>query len=351
MGHAYKHDQEKFVGEDIVYTDDTDLLVCDEIEEYQQVQALGDVWSSSGSGSDDRSDMESIGSGNAVGNLHDMTEDEWNALCGTCDVADMEASVETHADIVAGDATVELHQNSHSRNVEVERCAPEAEQFYSRHPRDPTLAFGRDNYEDTGYLEPSEQTKSLVGIKHARSKSVLWPCDGMKLLEVLRGVHRSPFEIERNDTNLRREYVEEARLIHEDVFVELTKLFPCDAQLHRLLLLENVRSWPEWHQIGERVKAANDWQKHLYMMDIITKFVRKCQENCIYEEFPSDKAYRLTLDGSGFAIGHLGGQPCNSLTYSILQLLLVFKIINYPPTGSKREMWCHELCEKMETFV
>ena len=70
-------------------------------------------------------------------------------------------------------------------------------------------------------------------------------------------------------THIYGECVEEARLIHEDVFVELTKPFPCDFQLHRLLLLENVRSWLEWHQISEQMKAADDWQKHLYMMDFI----------------------------------------------------------------------------------
>ena len=78
----------------------------------------------------------------------------------------------------------------------------------------------------------------------------------------------------------------------------------------------------------------------------ITRFVRRCQENCIYDDFPSDKSYRLTLDGYGFGIGRVGGHPCNSLTYSILQLLLVFKVINYPPPDCKREWWCHEICEK-----
>ena len=41
-----------------------------------------------------------------------MIEDEWNELCGRCDVANMESSVETHADIMAGHVTLEIDKKT-----------------------------------------------------------------------------------------------------------------------------------------------------------------------------------------------------------------------------------------------
>ena len=64
----------------------------------------------------------------------------------------------------------------------------------------------------------NKHTKGHMSIKHARSESVLWPCDGMKLLQVLHGVQKSTSQNIIAESRLRREYVEEAKLIHEDVY-------------------------------------------------------------------------------------------------------------------------------------
>jgi hypothetical protein len=126
-----------------------------------------------------------------------------------------------------------------------------------RHPRDPTFAVGEDDLQETGYMLESEMTKSCIGIKHSRSQSVLLHCDAEKLLHVSRGLHSHTFDAAECGTELRREYVEEAQLIHEDVFDELQRVFSDVLQPQRLLLLDNVKQWDGWaHQIHLHESAA-----------------------------------------------------------------------------------------------
>ena len=107
------------------------------------------------------------------GNLDEMSEGEWNALCSEEDVLLQqgmatlnEASQRQHEHQEAMDADVlDIHDEVESVASSFEVC---------RHPRDPTYAVGEDNFQETGYMPESEMTKSCIGIKHPRSQSVLF---------------------------------------------------------------------------------------------------------------------------------------------------------------------------------
>ena len=115
------HDHDNRVCENIVYTHDTDFLLCGVVQEYQQVRAFEELLSSSGSGSDDTSDIDSSRSDSGAGHLQDMTDDEWNDIRGICDVVNMEAEVETHAESRARDVTAEVDPKSIARDIDIEK--------------------------------------------------------------------------------------------------------------------------------------------------------------------------------------------------------------------------------------
>ena len=45
------------------------------------------------------------------------------------------------------DVTVEIDKTSNARDTDISRSVSDERHIYSRHPRDPTLAFGKDDYE------------------------------------------------------------------------------------------------------------------------------------------------------------------------------------------------------------
>ena len=204
--------------------------MCDIIQEHQQVQASEFPTLSSEIGSDDCSDQDNFDSKNVGGNLNEMGEDAWNELCGACSVAvhstpelsekDMAAHVgeENYVDVDVVDSHI---SNTHVDIEDVDR----------RHPHDPTRVLREDDVRETCYMLENEHTKSRIGTKHARSKSVLWPCDGMKLLQVLRGVCKSTSQSIISEAHLRRESVEAAKLVHEDVYDEFQHMFDDGLQL------------------------------------------------------------------------------------------------------------------------
>ena len=197
-----------------------------------------------------------------------------------------------------------------------------------RHPRDPTYAVGEDDFKETGYMPENEMIKSSVSIKHSRSDSVLLHSDARKLLQLMRGFRQDSCEGVGFAADLRREYVEEAKLIHEDVFEKLQELFPEMLQLQRLLLLDGVKEWDGWARIKSLlVSSQSHDMKRVHVEDFVNRFVRRCQINCVYEDFPSDAERRKVLEEEGYAIGHATGQGCNSLNDSLLQLLLAFDVI------------------------
>ena len=119
-----------------------------------------------------------------------------------------------------------------------------------RHPRDSTYSRADENgLEETGYMPQSEKSRAGLGIKHSRSKSVLSLCDAKKLLQVSLGYCAHGLDYVGDETEIRREYVEEAELIHESVFDELRRVFPDLLQLQRLLRLDGIAEWDGWNQI------------------------------------------------------------------------------------------------------
>ena len=50
-------------------------------------------------------------------------------------------------------------------------------------------------------------------------------------------------------TGMKKEYVEDAKLIDERVFIELQCIFSDVFQLQRLLSLSNIVNWDGWNQM------------------------------------------------------------------------------------------------------
>ena len=107
--------------------------------------------------------------------------------------------------------------------------------------------YQSDNFSDTGCADATTISPVTAGVRGPQSKSVLFPEDCNKLVQVCRGIVRmqkcddegKSFQIE----SLR----EEALLfIHEDVFNKLLLYFIDISQLHRLLQLPCVKDWVGW---------------------------------------------------------------------------------------------------------
>ena len=64
------------------------------------------------------------------------------------------------------------------------------------------------------------------------------------------------FDYVGDETEIRREYVEEAELIHESVFDELRRVFPDLLQLQRLLRLDGIAEWDGWNQIKSLLQST-----------------------------------------------------------------------------------------------
>ena len=173
---------------------------------------------------------------------------------------------------------------------------------FRRHSRDPTYAVGEDDFKETGYMIEGASAKSYVGIKHSRNASVLLHSDAQRLLHLCRGkgtngCHSDPL-LPQEDldvdgsydaSSLRREYVEDAALIHEAVFYELQRTFPDMLQLQRLLLLDGVMAWNGWSEIKALLSSSiSDDVKQIHVRDFVYRFVRRCQTDCIYDDCPSD---------------------------------------------------------------
>ena len=129
----------------------------------------------------------------------------------------------------------------------------------------------------------SKRTKSCIGIKHPRRESVLLHCDAKKLLELSRGFRSQPVADAAGETAMRREYVEEADLIHEDVFDELRRVFPDVLQFQRLLLVDGVKEWDGWAHVKSLLLVSSQTQnmKRVYLEEFVHAFIQRCQINCV----------------------------------------------------------------------
>ena len=105
-------------------------------------------------------------------------------------------------------------------------------------------------------MPESDVRKSCIGIKHPRSESVILYCDAEKLLQVIRGFSLHTSGDAGWFVNLKREYVEDAQLIHEDVFNELYRVFPHALQLQRLCLLDGMKTWDGWDHIKSSLLSS-----------------------------------------------------------------------------------------------
>ena len=85
--------------------------------------------------------------------------------------------------------------------------------------------------------------------------------------------------------------------------------------------------------------------------DVVSRFVRRCQVNCVYDGFPSDAEYRKSLIEKRFTIGHTSGHNCNSLIDSLLQLLVHHKVVKGPPSGLPVHLWRSGLCEMTRSHL
>ena len=63
------------------------------------------------------------------------------------------------------------------------------------------------------------------------------------------------------------------------------------------------------------------------------------------QKFPSDADRKKDLEKQDYSVGRSSGQGCNSLTDSLLQLLLHFKVIKGPSADVNIPYWRHEACE------
>ena len=129
-----------------------------------------------------------------------------------------------------------------------------------------------------------------MSIKHPRNKSVLLHDDSLKLLHVSRRTSAIEVEHKVTESELWKEWVVEAKLIHEDVFQHLAQVFPDIWQLNRLLFLEGVIEWPGWAEIKNVLsQSSSDAEKRLHVEEFVGRFVRRCQTNCLYDGFPTDE--------------------------------------------------------------
>ena len=116
-------------------------------------------------------------------------------------------------------------------------------------------------------------------------------------------------------------------------------------QFQRLLLLDGVKDWDGWAHIRSLlVSSQSADMKRVHVEDFVHRFVRRCQINCVYADFPSGAERKKVLEEEGYATGHATGQGCDSLI-DALQLLLAFNVINGPSADAKAPLWRHEACE------
>ena len=119
-----------------------------------------------------------------------------------------------------------------------------------------------------------------MSIKHSRNKSVLLHDDSLKLLHVSRRTSEIEVEHKVFESDLWKEWVVEAELIHKDVFQHLGQVFPDILQLGRLLFLEGVIEWPGWAEIKNVLsQSLSDAEKRLHVEEFVGRFVRRCQKN------------------------------------------------------------------------
>ena len=354
VGEATKKSKEEMEGNilnESVFVDADDEYICGDISEYQQVQAAETVGTESENSVDEESEESGVGSDAGCGNLAELSDGEWNAVCGDEDGVcrqDVDTKAEARSEPHADDGCVESDEV-------VTDDAEESDSTFmkvTRHSRDPTYPAGEDDFAETGYLEEGPTTKSLFSIKHPRSVSKLLHDDARKLLRVSRGVRACTAEEAADDSALWREYVEDAALIHEDVFRELRRIFPDSFQLQRLLLLEGVTEWDGWASIKSVLSCSpSDAMKRVHVEEFVDRFVRRCQKDCVYDGFPSDADRIETLKKSGYALKKVTGHGCNSLIDSCLLLLLHFKVINGPPPDANLAHWRHEACEEVRKHL
>ena len=286
-----------FSTEDFMFVDSDDsTIICSEIKEYQQVQSAGsgDLHSSS---TDDScsSDTDIEINDGCRGNIEDSSEDEVNEVAKVNSVGERDDSVTPALQQAIEDAEDEANTNVSYMSDGIEDIPNCVE--IDRHPRDPTLATGEEDFQETGYMAESKLSKSCIGIKHSRSKSVLLHLDALKMLSVTFGV-RANVETDVSCSEalheaLRREYVRDSNLVHEDVFDELQLCFPDASQLHRLLMLDNITEWDGWSHIKDLLaNAQSDNMKRLHIHGFVYSFIKRCQIICLHEEFPTDVEYR-----------------------------------------------------------
>lgn len=320
------------IGNEVLREEDSDESECgteneylsncgeiyDEIQEYQQCQVTHTLHIESDDDTNESSEEGVAANDEGGGNLDGYSDDEWKALIG--DVSMCSVGEFAHRSFYENNDGKDMHCGQKSDSEDIESVASSFK--VSRHPRDPTYADGEDTFEDTEVIPTGEMTKSRVGIKHSRSQSVLLHCDAEKLLHVIRGLRSHVDVDEACVTNLRTEYVEEAGIIHGDVFDELWRVFPNVLQLQRLLMLPDVKSWCGWKEIKSLLEGCEcHVMKQFHVDDFVYRFARRCQSNCVYEDFPTDEERKQHLQDDGYTIGRATGHRCNSLIDSLLQSL------------------------------
>lgn len=324
--------------------EDSPLFHAD-VDEYQQVQHVGDVQSNSDTSSDGSLDDGSVVSDDGGGNLEESSDGEWNALCGNNDAVSVGEGDKFSEAIPGPQVGDDLGDGDVcDGEVDVESAASSPRAF--RRPRDPTYGVCEEEYSETGYPCESEVVKSRSGINHPESQSVLLHSDAHELLEVCRG-HRLPTCDDRGQNpqcmlSLR----EEADVVPAAVFDVLRKVFPDVFLLRLLLRLDGVKDREGWADIKPVFATSpNDAVAGVYVEDVVDRVVRLCQGNCLYEGFLSGAERREVLEELGYAIGHASGQGCNCVIDSLLQVLLQVNVNKCPSDDVNVSSWRHEACE------
>ena len=107
--------------------------------------------------------------------------------------------------------------------------------------------YESDNFSETGCIDMKTISPVTAGVRGPQSKSVLFPQDCKKLIQVCRGILR----LQQCDDEVKNFQIESLReeaihFIHEDVLNTLSLCFSDISQLHRLLQLPCVKDWVGW---------------------------------------------------------------------------------------------------------
>ena len=125
----------------------------------------------------------------------------------------------------------------------------------------------------------------------------------------------------------------------------LTRAYPYTHQLQRLLKQDWVRSWDGWETVASDLKLKEE-ESHMRLIDdCIISFTLKSMETIVFK-YISDTIRKQQLHVEGFSCGGTSGLAWNSLSDSLLQVLVKNKMV----TASDGQLWSDGVNEAVEGY-